>query len=154
MPSPSTSVPAVTPPGAAGSLAATVTGAIEEAGLHGPAATALAAWVVDQTRAAIDANDRRRSEQVDRLLASARRITESLDLQTVLSAIVEDARTLLGAESGDMMLWDRARDVFRVVAVSGDPVEMNGFEFDFGEGLSPRPSASSGRCGSTTTPNI
>ena len=63
-------------------------------------------------------------------------MTESLDLETVLAAITEDARTLLGADSGDMLLWDRDRDVFRVVAVSGDPVEIDGFEFSFGEGLS------------------
>ncbi len=82
------------------------------------------------------ANDRRYAELVDRLLATARRVTESLDLETVLTAITEDARTLLGADSGDMLLWDRDRDVFRVVAVAGDPVEIHGFEFSFGEGLS------------------
>jgi sugar diacid utilization regulator len=75
-------------------------------------------------------------EQVQRLLATARRVTESLDLQTVLEAIVDDARSLLGADSGDMLLWDRDRHKLRVVAVSGMPTEMVGFELDFGEGIS------------------
>ena len=117
-------------------MAASVTGAIEDAGIRGAAARSLAASILEITGSAIAANDRWRSEQLDRLLATARRVTESLDLETVLSAIVGDARELLGAASGDMLLWDRARDVFRVVAVSGDPVEMHGFEFPFGMGLS------------------
>jgi sugar diacid utilization regulator len=75
-------------------------------------------------------------EQVQRLLATARRVTESLDLPTVLEAIVDDARSLLGADSGDMLLWDRDRDTLRVVAVSGMPTEMLGFELDFGDGIS------------------
>ena len=106
MPGPSTSVPAATSPGANGSTAAST-----------------------------DA-DQRRSEQVDRLLATARRVTESLDLETVLAAIVDDARALLGADSGDMLLWDRDQDRFRVVAVSGAPAEMDGFEFAYGDGIS------------------
>jgi sugar diacid utilization regulator len=117
-------------------MAASVSAAIADAGLHGPAAGALAKTIVDRTQAIIDANDRRHRELVDRLLATARRMTESVDLETVLSAITEDARTLLGADSGDVLLWDRERDVFRVVAVAGDPVEMHGFEFVVGEGLS------------------
>src|SRR5687767_14051473 len=77
-----------------------------------------------------------RAEQVERLLATARRVTESLDLDTVLAAIVEDARTLLRADSGDMLLWDRERDLLRVVAVSKRPTDLLGFEKDFGEGVS------------------
>jgi sugar diacid utilization regulator len=136
MPRPATSVPAPTQPAANGSLAASVLSAIEDAGLRGAAARSLAATIEEMTGSAIAANDKRRTELVDRLLATARRVTESRDLDTVLSAIVDDARLLLGADSGDMLLWDRARDVFRVVAVSGDPVEMQGFEFPIEEGLS------------------
>ena len=77
-----------------------------------------------------------RAEQVERLLATARRVTESLDLETVLAAIVDDARTLLRADSGDMLLWDRERDRLRVVAVSKRPTDLLGFEMDFGEGVS------------------
>jgi sugar diacid utilization regulator len=76
------------------------------------------------------------TDQLDRLLATARRVAESLDLETVLAAIVEDATSLLGADSGDMLLWDRVTDRLRVVAVSNFPPEMLGFELAFGEGVS------------------
>jgi sugar diacid utilization regulator len=75
-------------------------------------------------------------DQLDQLLATARRVAESLELDTVLTSIVEDATALLGADSGDILLWDRERDTLRVVAVSNFPPEMLGFEAPFGEGLS------------------
>ncbi|HEX2469487.1 MAG TPA: helix-turn-helix domain-containing protein [Candidatus Limnocylindrales bacterium] len=81
-------------------------------------------------------DDRGRGAQVERLLATAVRVTESLDLDTVLTAIVEDARSLLGADSGDMLLWDRERDRLRVVAISNRPTDLLGFEMGFGEGIS------------------
>lgn len=87
-------------------------------------------------RAALLATDRRRSEQLAQLLLTARRVTESLELATVLTSIVEDASTLLHADSGDMLLWDRERDTLRVVAVSRYGTDMLGLELDFGEGLS------------------
>ncbi len=74
--------------------------------------------------------------KLDLLLATARRVAESLDLETVLAAIVEDATSLVGADSGDMLLWDRDRDVLHVVAVSNFPPDMLGFELAFGEGIS------------------
>jgi sugar diacid utilization regulator len=83
-----------------------------------------------------DADDRRPSAQVERLLATAVRVTESLDLDTVLTAIVADAQSLLGADSGDMLLWDRELDRLRVVAVSSRPTDLVGFEMDFGQGVS------------------
>ena len=110
--------------------------AVSDAGVTGGSAERL---VADITRIAADAiavAERRRTEQVERLLATAGRITESLDLDTVLTAIVEDARVLLRADSGDMLLWDRERDRLRVVAVSKRPTDLLGFEMDFGEGLS------------------
>ena len=75
-------------------------------------------------------------DQLDQLLVTARRVAESLDLDTVLSSIVNDATTLLGADSGDILLWDRTRDKLRVVAVANFPPDMLGFEMPFGEGLS------------------
>jgi sugar diacid utilization regulator len=74
--------------------------------------------------------------RLDLLLATARRVAESLELDTVLAAIVEDATNLAGADSGDMLLWDRDQDVLRVVAVSNFPPDMLGFELVFGEGIS------------------
>lgn len=115
---------------------AAIEAAIEDAGVAGPDGIRLRDAIVEIAREAIDANDRRRSEQVDGLLATAVRVTESLDLETVLAAIVDDARSLLGADSGDMLLWDRDRHKLRVVAVSEQPTDMLGFELEFGEGLS------------------
>jgi sugar diacid utilization regulator/putative methionine-R-sulfoxide reductase with GAF domain len=122
----------VTEPGANPAIAA----AIRSAGVDGPDADALSVTVLDIARVAMADNDRRRSEQVQRLLATASRVTESLDLETVLAAIVDDARSLLGADSGDMLLWERDRHKLRVVAVSGRWPEMQGFELEFGEGIS------------------
>src|SRR5690349_2380389 len=110
--------------------------AIAAAGLTGAAADRLLAAVTRFSDEAAAATARRRAEQVEALLATAVRITESLDLDTVLSAIVEDARALLRADSGDMLLWDRERDRLRVVAVSQRPTDLLGFEMAFGEGLS------------------
>ena len=77
-------------------------------------------------------------DQLDQLLVTARRVAESLDLDTVLTAIVNDATTLLGADSGDILLWDRDRDALRVVALSNFPPDMLGFEMPFGDGVSSR----------------
>jgi len=110
--------------------------AIAAAGLVGDAADRLLAAITRITDDAVAATGRRRAEQIERLLGTAVRITESLDLDTVLSAIVEDARALLRADSGDMLLWDRERDRLRVVAVSRRPTDLLGFEMAFGEGLS------------------
>ncbi|HEX6867822.1 MAG TPA: helix-turn-helix domain-containing protein [Candidatus Limnocylindrales bacterium] len=99
-------------------------------------AARLEAAALDVVRAALLRGQAERTAQLDHLLATARRVAETLDLDTVLSAIVLDASTLLGADSGDMLLWDRDRDVLRVVAVSNFPPEMLGFELRFGEGVS------------------
>ena len=90
----------------------------------------------DDSTLRLDAADRRRTRQVEELLATAERVTESLDLETVLTAIVDDARSLLDADSGDVLLWDKARGRLRVVAVARGPKELHGFEMAFGEGLS------------------
>jgi sugar diacid utilization regulator len=117
-------------------VTAAIVAAIHDAGLTGRDGARLLEAILEIARGAIDANDRRRSEQVEGLLATAGRVTESLDLETVLAAIVDDARSLLGADSGDMLLWDRDRHKLRVVAVSEQPTDMLGFELEFGEGLS------------------
>ncbi|HEY8636251.1 MAG TPA: helix-turn-helix domain-containing protein [Candidatus Limnocylindrales bacterium] len=100
------------------------------------AATRLEAVTLDLARTALVDEERSRRDQLDHLLVTARRVAESLELDTVLASIVEDATTLLGADSGDMLLWDRDRGVLRVVAVSNFPPEMLGFELAFGEGIS------------------
>jgi sugar diacid utilization regulator len=100
------------------------------------ASARLRSVALDLARAALVADERRRRDQINQLLATARRVAESLELDTVLSSIVGDATALLGADSGDMLLWDRDRDVLRVVAVSNFPPEMLGFELVFGDGVS------------------
>ena len=91
---------------------------------------------LELARTALLYEQRERTDQLDRLLATARSVAESLELDTVLSSIIRDATLLLGADSGDMLLWDRERDVLRVVAVWNFGPEMLGFELKFGEGVS------------------
>jgi sugar diacid utilization regulator len=110
--------------------------ALADAGVTGHRAERVADALAAITDEAISATGRRHTEQVERLLATAVRITESLDLDTVLTAIVEDARVLLRADSGDILLWDREHDRLRVVAVSKRPTDLLGWEMAFGEGIS------------------
>ena len=74
--------------------------------------------------------------QLEQLLATARRVAESLELDTVLGSIVRDATTLLGGDSGDMLLLDRATGRLAVVAVWNFPPDMLQYEMVFGEGIS------------------
>lgn len=103
-----------------------------EAGGDGRAEAAVLVLI----RAALLAADRRRSDRLEQLLTTARRVAESLDLDVILADIVQDAARLVGADSGDMLLWDQDRDLLRVVAVWNFPPGMLGFELQFGEGLS------------------
>jgi len=109
---------------------------VERADLDEVAEPSVEAAALDLARIALVRDQVERTARLDHLLATARRVAETLDLDTVLSAIVVDATTLLGAVSGDMLLWDRERDVLQVVAVSNFPPEMLGFELRFGEGVS------------------
>jgi sugar diacid utilization regulator len=118
------------------STGAAVSAAIATSGVDGAVAEALETRLADIVSSAVDAAVQRHSDRVDRLLATAGRVVESLDLDTVLTAIVDDARSLLGADSGDMLLWERDRHRLRVVAVAGFADEMIGFELEFGDGIS------------------
>lgn len=80
--------------------------------------------------------DKRRNSELARLQATAKRVAASLDLGEVLSCIVEDAASLFGAGSGEMLMLEPERRMLRVVAVSNLPADLIGFEFAFGEGLS------------------
>ena len=79
---------------------------------------------------------RHRRNELDRLVATAKRFSSTLDHETVLANIVEDATKLLEASSGDILLWERERGTLRVVAVSGLDDDLIGVELRFGEGLS------------------
>jgi len=109
---------------------------VAEAALDDLAAARLEAVTLQLARAALLDEERSRSGEIDRLLATARQVAESLELDTVLESIIRDATILLGADSGDMLLWDTDRDVLRVVATSNFPPDMLGFELAFGEGVS------------------
>jgi sugar diacid utilization regulator len=115
---------------------AAVSAAVARSGVVGAAAETLATSLIGIVGTAVDAAVQRQSDRLDRLLATAGRVVESLDIDTVLTAIVDDARTLLGADSGDMLLWERDRHRLRVVAVAGFADEMIGFELEFGDGIS------------------
>jgi len=78
----------------------------------------------------------RRRDELDRLVATAKRFSATLDHATVLANIVDDATTLLDANSGDILLWERERGTLRVVAVSGLPDDLIGYEMAYGEGIS------------------
>jgi len=110
--------------------------AVAAGGLDELSTARLDAIALHVARAALLAEERRRSDQLNQVLATARRVAESLELDTVLTSIVEDATALLGADSGDMLLWDRDRDKLRVVALANFPPDMMGFELAFGEGIS------------------
>ena len=74
--------------------------------------------------------------QLEQLLVTARRVAESLELETVLGSIVRDATTLLGGDSGDMLLWERETGKLAVAAVWNFPPDMLEYEMAFGEGIS------------------
>lgn len=91
---------------------------------------------LDLVRGVLLADDRDHRDRLHRLSATARSLTETRELDSILSSIVESATSLLGADSGDMLLWDREAGTLAVVAVSDFPPEMLGFTARFGEGLS------------------
>ena len=91
---------------------------------------------LDLVRRLLLADDDRHRDRVRYLSAATRSVAESAALETILSSIVEGATSLLGGDSGDMLLWDRAAGRLVVVAVSAFPPEMLGFSAPFGDGLS------------------
>ena len=91
---------------------------------------------LDLVRRLLLADDGRHRDRVRYLSATTRSVADSAALETILSSIVEAATSLLGGDSGDMLLWDRDAGRLVVVAVSAFPPEMLGFSAPFGEGLS------------------
>jgi sugar diacid utilization regulator len=95
------------------------------------------AAVLDLAREILVRRERRRTEEMTRLNATADRVAAaSLDLEKVLTEIVRDASELVGADGGDLFLLDQERQIFRVVALYNSPDELMGIEFGAGEGLS------------------
>jgi sugar diacid utilization regulator len=113
------------------------TALVLHAGLRSPEADLrLEAAGLDLVRRLLLADDGRHRDRVRYLSATTRSVADSAALETILSSIVEAATSLLGGDSGDMLLWDREAGRLVVVAVSSFPPEMLGFSAPFGEGLS------------------
>ena len=75
------------------------------------------------------------AERLNRLIATIKNIAQSFELAEILPEIIKDASELLNAESGDILLWDRERNVLKVVAVYRFAPAMLNFEMPMGEGL-------------------
>ncbi|MEO8687234.1 MAG: GAF domain-containing protein [Solirubrobacteraceae bacterium] len=69
---------------------------------------------------------------------SVPRIAPSLDVQEVLTEIVTEATSLLKAETGDLILKDARKSVFRIVAASRHAPGVIGQEYPLDKGLAAR----------------
>jgi GAF domain-containing protein len=66
------------------------------------------------------------------------RIAPSLDVEEVLTEIVTEATSLLKAETGDLILKDAEKHVFRIVAAARHASGVLGVEYPLDEGLAAR----------------
>jgi PAS domain S-box-containing protein len=73
--------------------------------------------------------NQRRLEQQGALLQAAQVVTSELELDTVLSRLVEEVTKLLRADAADCYLLDLERGMLRCAAVHGFPDDLVGFEF-------------------------
>ena len=79
---------------------------------------------------------RSRAEESQALIRTARSVTASLDLVTVLSLIAEQARDLLRADGSRIHLLDPERNVLKVVVANDTyPDELASLELEPGTGL-------------------
>jgi PAS domain S-box-containing protein len=77
-----------------------------------------------------------RAEESQALIRTARSVTASLDLMTVLSLIAEQARDLLRADGSRIHLLDPERNVLKVVVANDTyPDELANLELEPGTGL-------------------
>ncbi|HEX5449807.1 MAG TPA: GAF domain-containing protein [Gaiellaceae bacterium] len=81
------------------------------------------------------AENRRRLEQQGALLHAAQVVTSELDLDAVLSRLVQEVANLLDADAADCYLLDAEHGVLRCAAVHGLAEEVVGFEFSSRRGL-------------------
>lgn len=79
---------------------------------------------------------KRRAEESQALISTARAISSSLDADTVLQEIAQQAKTLLHADGSRIHLIDQESETLRcVVAVEPDAEAIMAFEVGVGEGL-------------------
>ena len=100
---------------------------------------------------AIETGDRRVERPARPTPGDGRSGHRVLDLDTVLTAIVDDARSLLGADSGDILLWDRERDRLGSSRCRGTRRTCSTSRWPSAKACRRRPYWPSGRSGSTTT---
>lgn len=78
----------------------------------------------------------RRAQEAQALIRTARSVTASLDLVTVLGMIADQARELLGADGSRIHLLDPERNVLKVVVAQDSyPEELRAIELAPGAGL-------------------
>jgi PAS domain S-box-containing protein len=82
--------------------------------------------------------ERRRIARQSGLLRAAHALTSDLELDTLLTRLVQQLVELLEADAADCYLLDRDRDVLRCAAVHGLPRDLVGFEFPSDHGLAAR----------------
>lgn len=94
----------------------------------------LAALSVKNARLFQEAQQRAQESQA--LIRTARSVTASLDLVTVLGMIADQARDLLGADGSRIHLLDPARNILKVVVAHDTyPEELRRLELEPGTGL-------------------
>lgn len=94
----------------------------------------MAAVAIKNSRSFSEA--RRRAEESQALIRSAGAISASLDLQTVLTQIAEQARSLFRADGSRIHLLDPERNVLRcLVAIQPDAEAIKAIELRPGQGL-------------------
>jgi PAS domain S-box-containing protein len=77
-----------------------------------------------------------RAEEAHALITTARSISSSLDFQTVLNLIAEQARDLLHADASRVHLLDQDNNTLRcLVLLDPEPDELGALEVKMGEGL-------------------
>jgi len=79
--------------------------------------------------------NQRRLEQQAALLRTAQVVTSELDLDGVLTLLVEEVTKLLDADAADCYLLDHERGVLRCAAVHGFTQDLVGFEFTSANGI-------------------
>jgi PAS domain S-box-containing protein len=77
-----------------------------------------------------------RAEEAHALITTARSISSSLDFETVLNLIAEQARDLLHADASRIHLLDQDSNILRcLVLLDPEPDELGSLEVKMGEGL-------------------
>jgi signal transduction histidine kinase/ActR/RegA family two-component response regulator len=80
-------------------------------------------------RASLYTENVKRLEEQKTLYSISQEIASKLELNTILQKIIERAVELLGAESGEITLWDNRKQNYAIAIVQGLPESLIGREF-------------------------